>query len=278
MDFFGERSADDGWFRVGTLEVTTTVLIAAIAAVSMFVWAVSPGAVDPLVLWASEVRVGQVWRMVTWPLANEPSIWTAISIALFYLFGREIERATGRRRYLWFLGYVVLIPSVVAVMLSLDNAGLFSLTTALFITFIAAHPTARGFFGVPLWVFGVVFIGIDVLQLVGLREFDRLLFVLIGCATALISARAFGLSDLDWIPQVPLPGSGAQVARRARAPRSSGRRRPADVVPLRPSTDPRYEAEIDALLDKISESGLDSLTPDERRRLDEHSRRMRGDR
>ena len=33
---------------------------------------------------------------------------------------------------------------------------------------------------------------------------------------------------------------------------------------------------MDWLLDKISASGMDSLTPDERRRLDEHSRRLRG--
>ena len=37
------------------------------------------------------------------------------------------------------------------------------------------------------------------------------------------------------------------------------------------------QAEIDVLLDKISEHGLDSLTADERRRLDEHSRRLRGE-
>jgi membrane associated rhomboid family serine protease len=279
MDFFGQRSPDEGWFRVGTFEVTTTVFIAAASTISMFLWALDTRLVEPLVLWASDVWSGQIWRLVTWPLANEPSIWTAISIALFYLFGREVERSLGRRRFVWFVGYVVLVPAVVAVLLSLNNAGLFSVTTALFLTFIAAYPTARGFFGIPLWIFGVVFVGIDILQLIGLRDFDRLVLVLVGCAIALVAARAFGLSELEWIPRVPLPGSGASPRPvRPRRTARSPRRGHAEVVPLRPPTDPRQEAEIDALLDKISESGLDSLTPEERRRLDEHSRRMRGER
>ena len=35
------------------------------------------------------------------------------------------------------------------------------------------------------------------------------------------------------------------------------------------------QAELDMLLDKIAASGIESLTPEERRRLDEASRRLR---
>ena len=38
------------------------------------------------------------------------------------------------------------------------------------------------------------------------------------------------------------------------------------------------QAEVDILLEKINEHGIKSLTPEERRRLDEHSRRMRDER
>ena len=53
---------------------------------------------------------------------------------------------------------------------------------------------------------------------------------------------------------------------------------PAPVIPIRPEArlDRADQADMDWLLDKISASGMDSLTPDERRRLDEHSRRLRG--
>jgi hypothetical protein len=41
--------------------------------------------------------------------------------------------------------------------------------------------------------------------------------------------------------------------------------------------DPRLEGEIDRILDKISEHGLDSLTPEEEKILDEASRRRKRD-
>jgi hypothetical protein len=44
------------------------------------------------------------------------------------------------------------------------------------------------------------------------------------------------------------------------------------------STERLRQAEVDVLLDKISQYGIKSLTPEERRRLDEHSRRMRDER
>jgi hypothetical protein len=40
----------------------------------------------------------------------------------------------------------------------------------------------------------------------------------------------------------------------------------------------RDQAELDSLLDKISESGMDGLSADEKRRLNELSKRMRGHR
>jgi hypothetical protein len=45
----------------------------------------------------------------------------------------------------------------------------------------------------------------------------------------------------------------------------------------RPPVDRHTQDEIDALLDKIAAQGLDSLTNDERQRLDRASRRLRGE-
>jgi hypothetical protein len=35
------------------------------------------------------------------------------------------------------------------------------------------------------------------------------------------------------------------------------------------------EAEMDAILDQVSERGMDSLTPQQRKRLEDHSKRLR---
>jgi membrane associated rhomboid family serine protease len=285
--FFPSNQQSDPWFRVGTVDVTTTILIVGIGVCSMFAWAIDPRSLDPHKLLAEDVRAGQIWRVFTWPLVNEPSIWTVLSLAIFFLFGREIERTLGRVRFLWFLLVLTVIPGIVGTLLDLNAWGLQLINTGIFLVFVMMYPTARSWFDIPLWVFGAVFLGITVLQLVGFREWDMLLFLLVTCATALLAARSFDLlPEIHWLPKIPIPGGsgGGGRQRKPKAPRRRGGRQrgPADVIPIRPNqptaADLLRQAEVDVLLDKISEHGLSSLTPEERRRLDEHSRRLREER
>ena len=146
---------------------------------------------------------------------------------------------------------------------------------------------------------GVVFVGLEVLQLLGYRQEERILLLFVSIATALVTARTMGLCEATpWIPALPW-GQGAtrsKPPRRSRAPkprrRSSGG---GDVVagpwaspgpgrsnplPQPPSTAAAAgglddHAELDALLDKISAVGMDGLDADEKRRLNELSKRMR---
>ena len=80
------------------------------------------------------------------------------------------------------------------------------------------------------------------------------------------------------------PDSPSRHQRRQKAPKAKRTRQrgTADVIPIRNSqptpADLLRQAEVDVLLDKINEHGLASLTPDERRRLDEHTRRLRDER
>ena len=99
-----ERGHSTPWFKVGDFDVTTTVLVAATCVLSMFVWAIDSSLLEPFVLIADDVRRGQLWRLVTWPVVNTPqSIWTILTIAIFWYFGRELEGMLGRNRFAWFL-------------------------------------------------------------------------------------------------------------------------------------------------------------------------------
>ncbi len=281
------------WFRVGDLDITTTVLVAATCVLSMFVWAVDPDLLQPLLLEPSEIRGGEVWRLVTWPLANSPSIWTVITIAIFWYFGRELEGLLGRNRFATFLAILTILPAVVATVADFDlfqSGGISYVELGVFLTFIVEYPQVRFFFGIPGWVIGVVIIGIQVLQLLGLRETDSVLFLFIIIATAAMTARSMGLAtSLPWIPKLPLPGTSDGSSSRERR-RSSGRSRskrrgssgqtvvdgPWQGRTSAPSPDATAaQAELDALLDKISAGGLDSLSNDEKRRLNELSKRLR---
>lgn len=283
------------WFRVGDLDITTTVLVAGACVLSMFVWAADPDLLSPLLLEPSEIRGGQVWRLITWPLANSPSIWTLITIAIFWYFGRELEGLLGRNRFATFLVILTVLPAVIATVADFDlfqSGGISYVELGVFLTFIVEYPQVRFFFGIPGWVIGAVIIGIQLLQLLGLREIDSVLFLLIIIATAAMTARAMGLAtSLPWIPKLPLPGGGTGSGRSSRSPKRSNRRSKqsrrssagATVVDgpwqggsSAPSPDAAAaQAELDILLDKISAGGLESLSSDEKRRLNELSKRLR---
>lgn len=286
------RHGGTPWFKLGDLDVTTAVLVAGACVLSMFVWAASPDALEPLRLIASDVRGGQVWRLVTWPLANAPDIWTVITIAIFWYFGRELEGMLGRNRFSIFLVILTIAPAVVAVIVDLNVTGIEFLELGVFLVFIAEYPFARFFFGIPGWVIGAVIIGLQFLVLLGNRDTDGLIFLTMIIATAGLAARSYGLAThLPWIPRIPLPGSGALASKPSgptRGPKPSRRRRRSDsgssVVegPWTPPPPPRAgpeamadQAELDALLDKISDGGLESLSNQEKRRLNELSKRLR---
>jgi hypothetical protein len=269
--------------------VTTTVFAALAGALSMVMWSISPALVRGLALLPNRVTSGEVWRIFTWPLANRPDLWTIIGLAIFWYFGRELESITGRNRFAWFLGILTVVPAVVATFLSVPQAGFRPLQFSIFLVFIAQNPMARFFFGIPAWALGAMFLMLEILQLVGLRLGRSIIFLIVTLITAAIGARSYGLMErLEFIPKLPLPGSGASSARPSNTPRSGGRKpktkKRGDKVlagpwdaPTGPTAQDRVslQKEMDALLDKISAEGMDALSLEEKMRLNDLSKRLR---
>ena len=285
------RDASDPWFRIGTLDITTTMLVVIASVASLFVWAASETAHMYLWLLPDEVKNGELWRLVTWPLANVPDLWTVITIAIFWYFGRQVEGMLGRNRFGIMLLLLAVIPGLVGVALNMPQAGLGPIELAVFLVFIAEYPFVRFFFNIPAWAIGAVVVGIQVLQYIGNRDRNSIVLLAVSIAVAALTARAFGLAQsLPWIPKIPIPSGGRRRRRRARRGSSKG-----DVIsgpwssparePYRGSTLPQPpqavddlqdQEELDHLLDKISAAGgMDGLTADEKRRLNELSKRLR---
>ena len=275
------RDSTDPWFRLGTVDVTTTIIVAFLCVLSFFVWAANPSAVEPLILYPSDVRAGQVWRLFTWPIANGPSLNTAIAIAIFWYLGTRIESQLGRVRYLWLVVLVTVLPAVLATGLDVVDYGIRALEIAIFVVFVFENPRMPFFFGIPAWILAVVIVGIDILQLIGARQSEVLIVYIASIAVALLTARAFGmLTDYAWMPKVPVPGKGRSAKKRRAATRSSGGGGREVVVDGPWPTTPVYrpmqdQAEVDKILDKIALVGMDGLTSDEKKRLNEASKRLR---
>jgi hypothetical protein len=234
-----------------------------------------------LAFFSSEVRSGEVWRLITWPLGTipgveEPSLWSAVTLFFLYMIGRELERVLGRNRFLLFVGILVFVPAALGTALQLGVAGMHYVSLPCFVALAVIYPQARSFlFNIPLWVIAAVFVGLEAIVLIGYRNRDPLIFLILTLATGLLTLKAFGvLDEVKWIPKLTMPKRG-----------KAGRRRKLKAVPNPPTTmqrpagprpgDGLRQAEIDMLLDKIAAEGIDSLTREERRRLDEASRRLR---
>jgi hypothetical protein len=140
--------------------------------------------------------------------------------------------------------------------------------------FALDNPGAMFFFGIPAWVIAAVYVGIDVLRDVGDRFWERLVLSLAVVVVSVIGARQYGMIEhLTFIPRV-----GQRRQRRAPRPRRGRDRGPSVVAGPWQSTgpSPADQFELDNLLDKISATGMDSLTRDEKQRLNELSKRLRG--
>ena len=299
----------DPWFHLGTIEVTTTVFVAILAAISMFIWAAAPATILHLALFPALIRSGQLWRLATWPFANGASLSTVIDIVVFWYFGSQIEDLLRRRRFAWYLGVIVIVPALVASAIGIGLgsqtlvAGIGVLSLAMFVAFAVEYPGAKLFFGIPAWVLAAVYVAIKYLQLIGSRDGTSLVLFTVGLAIVSMGLRSFGLaSNFPSLPALPLlrrlaEGRGSSKSKTAGSgrtrigrptstrksiairSRSSGSKPLSDrrnTVVQGPWSDKALtQLEVDVLLDKIASNGIDSLTADERRGLDEASRRLR---
>lgn len=278
----GGNSPHEPWFRIGSLDVSTTVAVVLLNVVTILVFAVEGGGgpvnmalgLDP-----DEVLAGQVWRLVTWPISNPGiSLWSVLAIAFFWYFGKDLEsEMLGRTRMLRMVLLMSLVLGLLLVgihTLGLPVGGLATIQRLEFmvlLVWVAEWPQRRFLFGIPAWVIGAVLVGLEVLQLVGYRLPGLLLHLLVGILGCALVARREGLlAEYAWIPR--LGGAREPGGRRQRKPkRQFDPHRPTVVhggwSPTPPRQESKEEARMNELLDRIHASGIESLTDAERAEL-----------
>ena len=282
--------SDDPWFRIGGFPVSTTAFVVGLGVVSMIIWGIE-GRFGPifreLVLISENYQLGSVvegdiWRLVTWPIPNEPHFWTIILFAIFYMLGSQIESLLGRWRFAFFLVALTLIPAVIVTAVEAVAgvngyvAGLRMVEVGVLVAFAAQYAQARFWPGIPGWVIAVVIVGLDAIQALGNRNWFALIVLACTVAVALLGIRAFGYAtNLTWIPKLSLASSSAQSSASTRPSRSHRRGRGRDHLRAVPTRDESVTPEIDALLDQVASQGLDSLTRKQRKQLEAHARRLR---
>ncbi len=292
------RRPNDGWFRAGRYDVTTTDILCGLSLLSMFLWGLVRTAWNRLPFQPALVRDFEVWRLVTWPIATEPAIWPLLGIVFFWLFGQQLESLFGRGKFVVWVLALTVVPAIILTLLgplgtSIDFMVQFGLS-GLFLggiwVYAATYPGVKWFEVVPLWALAAVFTVLNLLQYLGDDQTGQVLFLLVSIGVALVAGRSLGLATGWPIPHIPLEGVGSGSSGRSKkksnSRRAAGSSKSGGVVqgpwknapaPTPPPTgpSPADQIELDSLLDKIGSNGMDSLTGDEKKRLNDLSKRLR---
>ncbi len=282
------RGPNDPWFRIGTLDVTTSMFVVLLTVTAWIVFAVEPidkPIMRALALLPWDVAEGQIWRVATWPFSYPGiDIWAVLNLFFFWYFGQDIENnLLGRVRFAKMITWMAIALGVLLMAMYLVIppfvaflAGLGTLELMVLLAWIAEWPDRMFLFNIPAWLFGLVIVGLQVLQMVGYRDWWNLLHFLVGIVVCAVIARHYGmLSEHKFVPHVRLP-------HRERKPKKSKRTfdssRPTVVTgpwePREPQVS-RDEARMNALLDKIHAEGQASLSDKEKAELLELRERLR---
>jgi membrane associated rhomboid family serine protease len=280
------RGSDDPWFRFKELDVTTTTLICGLSFLGMVVYTISKSFFFRFVLIPDEILNGQVWRIVTWPVFQDPDPWQAISILFLWMFGNQVESVFGTKRFLLFLAYTIVPATIIGTVLGmLPYWGPGMVIVVALIAFASEFRGAQFFFGIPARIMVGILVAVQFLTFMSKRGWADGVFFLTIVLLTFVALRGFGLGDdlAKYIPAFELPGArvGPKKAKKARGkgklkavpnpPSSGGWAAPAS------SQSPEVQADVDRLLDKIASQGLGSLSKEERKRLDAASKQLRKD-
>ncbi|WP_420639466.1 DUF6576 domain-containing protein [Candidatus Poriferisocius sp.] len=282
--------SDDPWFRIGGFAVSTTAFVVGLGVLSMIIWGIE-GRYGPIfqhLALVSEnfefgsVLEGEIWRLVTWPIPNEPTFWTIILFAIFYMLGSQLEMLLGRVRFAWFLVLLTVIPAAMVTGLEAvagitgGAAGLRLVEVGVLVAFAAQYAHARFWPGIPGWVIAVVIVGLDALQALSTRDEYELVLLACTVAVALLGIRAFGFAvEQTWIPKLTLSSDPSRSSTGPRGARADRRSRRGGHLRAVPPPNDEVSPEIDALLDQVAGQGLDSLSRKQRKQLEAHARRLR---
>ena len=227
----------------------------------------APVLASALMLDTSAVWHGQVWRLFTYIAfgpqyyAGAGAFWFLWNLAVLYFCGREVEQLVGRKTYLIFYACLILIPAMVLSLLGLFFGSFVYLDCrdVIFGVFIALATIYPGvmpmmWLSIPIWVMAWIFLGLSAFLDFVHNDYTSLSMLLACSAVAYLGMRYVGGGrGFDWLTDWIEERRGRRLARA----------RNFKIVKEQQATE-----SIDAILEKISKQGVDSLNKQERAALE----------
>ncbi|NNM30740.1 MAG: hypothetical protein HKO57_14565 [Akkermansiaceae bacterium] len=265
-------------FMIGRIPIHAAGLVVLLQIVGMLVVVVagSQAFMQQVYFHPEFFLAGKIWTPVSYAFFEPPGIMFVIGLYFFFHFGSAVENGLGRQRFLSLCLILLFLPPAILLgchflaLRSSPLAGSYIPHLSVFMAFCAMHPNVPSFFGVRIKWFGLVFLAIGTLQLVGAREWPMVLALLATVAAAVSYVRKAGYTERFGLDEELLgPGRRIQVPKpkpRRKAGRKP-RRKPESKLRPRSKVARKRDSEVDRILDKINEEGLHSLTDDERKLL-----------
>ena len=275
---FGVTTSDDyrpvAWMGRYPLDVTTILvgLHVALAVITCILVAIGGGFVLDYLQFDSArvVYLGQLWRVATYAFVHSPSalLWFAVEMYMLFVFGREVERFIGQRAYIAL--YLILLVAPTAVLTVWAHwqasalAGSPALHFGVFVAFATIYPRVELLLRIMAKWFALILAGIYTLQLIAYHAWTDLAVVWTSIAAAFVFIEFRGAGpELIWWNKFK---SLARPRPKLHIVQKSSTQRPVEPDDVYASVDP--------ILDKISKSGIGSLTVNERRQLDRARNRL----
>jgi membrane associated rhomboid family serine protease len=211
---------------------------------------------------------GEVWRLVSY-VAFSPAFLTQgpfiflWSMLILYFCGREVEQFVGRKSYLGLYAALVLIPALLLWLVgpflglaSLGYLGCSEVIFGVFVAFATIYPGAMPsmWVTIPVWILAWIFFGIYMLIYLAFHEFTAMFMLMISSGVGYLTMRWMGAGrGLSWLTDWMETRRAERLARKHQ---------------IKVITEKKSAESIDAILDKISKQGVNSLTSSERAALE----------
>lgn len=256
------------------VDVTVLLIMAHVVTMLITTFMIAFGSQSVLTTWflfsPEALAHGKIWTAATYAFANDivtRSIWFAIELVIFFFTGREVERFIGRNNYAWYYAMLVLVPPVllapVAWMTGSDfmMMGSWSLHLAILMGFVTIYPDTPFFFGLRFkWVAAIYLSVITLIQIAQAQWFGLAhLWISVGTAWLYLKYNGVGgaLTVFDSWHSWKAERTDRKIQERKKQHQQAEELR---------------EASVDEILEKISRQGIQSLTQEERDRLEAASR------
>jgi hypothetical protein len=275
---FGVTTSDDyrpvAWMGRYPLDVTTILvgLHVACAILTALLFATVHSVLNYAMFDSAYVWSGQLWRLATYALIHPPGpsalLWFAIEMYMLFVFGREVERFIGQRAYIILYLLLLLLPALVLTFWGLRQrtglSGSGALHFSIFVAFAIIFPNVQFFARISAKWVALILAAIGTLSALAAHDWQTLVVLWTSMAIAFLFIERRGAGpELVWWTDLK--------SRLRSRPKLHVVHKPAPRRVVEP--DDVY-ASVDPILDKISKSGIGSLTANERKTLDRARNRL----